>query len=133
MKRVRKRDGGAHNHLARLGHAKAAFFKIIQGLLKQSVRLFFGAFSQLHESMARLFPDRKAPGRNLVKDTLSSFKTHADCWIISFKAPCVQSKPKSSRRAQFKPKLRSLVLVDQSAFSAAKRAQLSRNYFVQLV
>ena len=45
--------------------------------------------------MARLFPDRKAPGRNLVKDTLSSFKTHADCWIISFKAPCVQSKPKS--------------------------------------
>src|SRR5580704_15378449 len=45
--------------------------------------------------MARLFPDRKAPGRNLVKDRLSSFKTHADCWIISFKAPCVQSKPKS--------------------------------------
>src|SRR5271165_4814746 len=49
--------------------------------------------------MARLFPDRKAPGRNLVKDTLSSFKTHADCLIISFKAPCVQSKPKS-RAAQ---------------------------------
>src|SRR5271165_472880 len=97
MKRLGKRDGGAHNHLARLGHAKAAFFKIIQGLLKQSVGLFFGAFSQLHESMARLFPDWKAPRRNLVKDTLSSFKTHADCWIISFKPPCVQSKAKPRR------------------------------------
>src|SRR5208282_3276118 len=77
-------------------------------------------------------------GRNLVKDTLSSFKTHADCLIVSFKAPCVQSKPKCGRRAQFKPKLRSFVLVlvvvlDQWAFSAAKRARLSRNYFVQLV
>src|SRR5271166_3338366 len=130
MKRVRKRDGGAHNHLARLGHAKAAFFKIIQGLLKQSVRLFFGAFSQLHESMARLFPDRKASRRNLVKDTLSSFKTHADCWIISFKAPCVQSKPKCSRRAQFNLNSEVWILVlvvvlvlDQSAFSAAKRAR----------
>src|ERR1700738_4661912 len=97
MKRIRKRDGGAHNHLARLGHAKAAFLYIIQRLLQSSLGVFFLVFSRLHESMARLFPDRKAPGRNLVKDTLSSFKTHADCVIISFKAPCVQSKPKLRR------------------------------------
>jgi hypothetical protein len=37
--------------------------------------------------VARLFPDWKTPGRNLVKNTLSSFETHAELLDSKLQSP----------------------------------------------